>query len=277
MYFSDYHIHSTCSSDGHNTMLEMALASYEKGVRRLCFTDHCDLDKFMSGEPDPECFCHREKSIEMYAQALNGVPKDMEIFLGMELGEGNHDIERAKEIISAPELDFVLGSIHNLKGKPDFYGTEYKGDDYSQMLVDTYMEELLELSKIDCFDVMAHIGYPSRYIRKGKGKDRERVEISTRTYGEMLEQIFKNLIESGKGIEINCSGFRTPPGGGSLPSVDVLKLYKEMGGEIITVGSDAHKTANAGVGIPEGFDILHDLGYKYVTAYKKRKPEFIKI
>ena len=273
MHLTDYHIHSICSDDGHNTMLEMALASYEHGVRRLCFTDHCDIDEFMTGIPDPNCFSKRDKMLSMYKETIVAAPDDMKIQLGLELGEGNHDPERAQRIAASEELDFVLGSIHNLKGKPDFYGTEYHSDDYSQSLTDNYIEELIELSKVDCFDVMAHIGYPSRYIKKGGVK----VEISTRTYGEMLKVLLKNLIERGKGIEINCSGFRTPPGGGPLPTPDILRLYKELGGEIITVGSDAHKVNNAGIGLTEGFDILRDLGYKYVTVFEKRKPEFEKI
>ncbi len=273
MFLTDYHIHSSCSDDGHNTMLEMAMASYEKGVRQLCFTDHCDIDHFRTGEPNPNCFLIRRQMLDMYNSTLPALPKDMKVFLGLELGEGNHDPAEAKKIADSEELDFVLGSIHNLKGKPDFYETKYSSDERSQALIDNYMDELIELSRIDCFDVMAHIGYPSRYIRKGG----ERVEISTRTYLDSLKLLLNNLIERGKGIEINCSGFRTPPGGGSLPSFDILKLYKELGGEIITVGSDAHRVTNAGVGLNEGFDILRDLGYKYVAVFEKRKPSFLKI
>lgn len=258
MRLVDYHIHSTCSDDGHNTMLEMALASREKGVKQLCFTDHCDLDSFMTGEANPDCFGIREAMLKMYTDTVDAAPDDIRILLGLELGEANHDQEQAKKIADSEELDFILGSIHNLKGKPDFYDTKYHSDDLSQRLVDNYMDELIELSLIDCFDVMAHIGYPARYIRKGG----EKVEISTRTYGEKLEILLKNLIERGKGIEINCSGFRTPPGGGPLPTPDILRLYKELGGEIITIGSDAHRVNNAGVGLAEGFDILRDLEYK---------------
>ena len=273
MRLVDYHIHSTCSDDGHNTMLEMALASREKGVAQLCFTDHCDMDDFLTGEPNSDCFCIREAMLQMYKQTVAAAPDDIKILLGLELGEANHDPEQAKKIAGSEELDFILGSIHNLKGKPDFYDTKYSSDDLSQRLIDNYMDELIELSLIDCFDVMAHIGYPARYIRKGGKK----VEISTRTYGEKLEVLLKNLIKCGKGIEINCSGFRTPPGGGPLPTQDILRLYRELGGEIITIGSDAHRVTNAGVGLAEGFDILRDLGYKYVAVFEKRKPEFIKI
>ncbi|MBP8639747.1 MAG: histidinol-phosphatase HisJ family protein [Oscillospiraceae bacterium] len=273
MFLTDYHIHSSCSDDGHNTMLEMALASYSKGVKTLCFTDHCDIDHFMTGEPNPSCYSHRDDMIQMYAEARDKVPSDMKVFLGMELGEGNHDPQRAITIAASPELDFVLGSVHNLKGTPDFYDMKFHDEVFCRKLIDDYMDELIELSLVDCFDVMAHIGYPVRYARKAGFN----VEINTQSYGEKLAQVLRNLIERGKGIEINCSGFRNPLVGGSMPSVDVLKLYRDLGGEIITVGSDAHEVGHACLGLAEGFDILRDLGYKYVTVFEKRKPSFIEI
>ena len=273
MFLADYHIHSLCSDDGHNTMLEMSLASYQKGVSQLCFTDHCDIDCFRTGKPDPNCFGFRGKMLDMYRETIRAIPPEMTVRLGLELGEGNHDPQRASEIAASPELDFVLGSVHNLKDKPDFYDTMYHDESFCLKLIDEYLEELLELSGLDCFDVMAHIGYPVRYIRKA-GFD---IEIGVKSYGDMLRQIFKTLIENGRGIEINCSGFRNSQIGGTIPSLDVLRLYKEMGGEIITVGSDAHKVEHTGAWLKEGFDILRDLGYKYVAVFEKRKPSFIKI
>lgn len=270
----DYHMHSICSSDGNNTMLEMALAAHHNGINIICFTDHVDIDNCQNGEPNPECFCNREKMKEMYQEALSGAPAEMNIRLGIELGEGNHDPERAIEIASSPEYDFILGSVHNLKGTPDFYDLKYYDKSVCLELIGRYMEELLELASVDCFDVMAHIGYPIRYTRRAGFKD---IEISLNTYGDEIRQILKTLIENGKGIEVNCSGFRNPLVGGTIPTVDVLRLYREMGGEIITAGSDSHKSKHAGAGIREGFDILRNLGYKYITVFEKRKPEFLKI
>ena len=273
MLLTDYHLHSTCSSDGHNTMLEMANASYENGVRTLCFTDHVDLDYYLTGEPDSNCFSNREKMNKMYGEALRGIPGEMKVFLGIELGEGNHNPLRAMEISASEELDFILGSVHNIKEKPDFYDIKYNDEKFCRELIEIYLTELLELARIDCFDVMAHIGYPVRYIRSAGFN----LDISLVSYRDEIKQILQTLNENGKGIEINCSGFRNPLIGGTIPSVDVLQLYKELGGEIITVGSDAHMTKHAGTGLREGFDILKQLGYKYVTVFEKRKPQFLKI
>jgi histidinol-phosphatase (PHP family) len=273
MFLTDSHLHSICSGDGYYTMLEMAIASHQKGVDTLCFTDHCDIDDCMTGIPNPDCFLIYEKMVKMYEDTISAAPQGMTIRFGIELGEINHDTERAEIIAASKELDFVLGSLHNLRGKPDFYDIEYHGEEHCRSLIDDYMDELLEYSSISCYDVMAHIGYPVRYTRKRGYK----TEISLNTYEEKLRQILRNLIANGKGIEINCSGFSNPLIRDSIPTLDILKLYRDLGGEIITVGSDAHKVEQTGQGLREGFEILRTLNYKYVSVFEKRKPLFLKL
>lgn len=273
MYFTDNHVHSLCSPDGHNTMTEMMRASYDAGVRHMCFTDHCDMDDYLTGEPDPECFSFRGEMNIYFEQACAAKPEDMEICLGLELGECNHDPVLASRIASSDELDFVLGSLHNIKGTMDFYEMEYPDEPFCRDLLDKYMDELIDFSKLDCFDVMAHIGYPVRYIRKAGFSS----DITVKSHGDRIKALLKTLIENGKGIEINCAGYRNKYLNDSVPAIDVLRMYKDLGGEIITVGSDAHRTVQAGSGLDRGFDILDRLGYKYVTVFEHRKPKFLKL
>lgn len=273
-FLTDNHIHSRCSPDGRDTMTAMALASYERGVRKLCFTDHCDLDRHDTGLRDLDCYASRYKMLEMFSQAKTEIPRDMELFLGLELGEGNHDPSAMAEIASDPELDFVLGSLHNLRGVKDFYDLDYPDEEFCRRILDGYMEELIELGRLSCFDVMAHVGYPVRYMRK---KGVKNAEMSLRTHGDGLRELFKILIEGGRGIEINCSGLRNDFVRDTIPSPQILRLYRELGGEIITLGSDAHKTADAASGLDRGLELLHELDFKYVTIFRARKPEFIKI
>ncbi len=273
MNLYDCHIHSTCSEDGYNTMSEMALASFKKGVSYICFTDHCDLDDCVIGKPRADSYSHREKTLEMYKKVCADAPEGLSVRLGMELGEGSHDPRRAAEIASSPELDFVLGSLHNLKDTKDFYELRYESHAQCMSLMDTYADELIELAGMDFFDTMAHIGYTIRYMRRD-GFD---VSFDMSTFGDKIEHLLKTLIQRGKGIEINCSGFRMEKIGGPTPTVDVLRLYRQLGGEIITIGSDAHSTRLAGEGLLQGFDILRELGYKYITVFEQRKPKFIKL
>lgn len=273
-FLTDNHIHSVCSPDAFNTMSEMALASYEKGVRKLCFTDHCELDDHTTGLPDPNCYSFRQRMLNMYEDALRAVPGDMELFLGLELGEGNHDPQGMKEIVADERLDFVLGSLHNVRGHADFFELDYSGLSFCREVLDIYMDELIELSRIGNFDVMAHVGYPVRYMRK---KGVAQAEMSLRTHGDGMKTLFRNLVEQGRGIEINCSGLRNKYVNETIPSPELVRLYKEQGGEIITLGSDAHRTADAAFGLREGMDLLRETGFRYVTVFRGRKPEFIKL
>lgn len=273
MFFTDNHIHSICSPDAKDTMSDMALAAYNIGVRRLCFTDHCDLDNPATGKPNYACYDFRDRMISMFRQAQRDVPADMELFLGLELGEGNHDPERMAEIAASEELDFVLATLHNLKDTMDFHDLTYTDRAQCEGILDRYMEELIEIAQLPSFDTMAHVSYPVRYMRQS-GID---ITMDASTHREQLEELFKTLILRGKGIEINCAGLRNPLLKNTIPTPDVLKLYRDLGGEIITVGSDAHRMGHVEVGVRQGFDILRELGYKYVTIFRERKPEFIKI
>lgn len=273
MKLYDCHIHSTCSEDGHNTMSEMAAASFKKGVSYICFTDHCDMDDYRTGRSKDGSYDHRQRTIEMYRKACNDAPEELTIRLGMELGGGNHNPRVASEIASLPELDFIIGSLHNLKDIKDFYEFKYESAAQCMELMDAYADELIELAGMDFFDVMAHVGYTIRYMRR----DGFNVSFDLTTFGDKIEHLLKTLIERGKGIEINCSGFRMEKIGGPTPTVDVLKLYRQLGGEIITIGSDAHRIPQAAEGLSQGFDILRELGYKYITVFEQRKPRFVKI
>ena len=270
---TDFHIHSICSDDAHDTMADMALASYGRGVRIMCFTDHVDLDDYRTGRPDPNCFDIWPDIRRSCAEAKAAAPGDLEILCGIELGQANHDVPRAEAIANTEGLDFVIGSLHNLRGTPDFSVLRYISYGDCKHYLSLYVQELLELSQLDCFDVMAHIGYTRRYMLRD-GFD---IPLTMKNHGDELETIFKNLISKGKGIEMNCSGLRSAGIHDVIPVLSVIKRYRELGGEIITVGSDAHCVADASVGIERGFELLREAGFEYVTVYRKRRPEFIKI
>ncbi|MGE4352806.1 MAG: histidinol-phosphatase HisJ family protein [Oscillospiraceae bacterium] len=270
---TDFHIHSTCSTDAYDTMKAMAAAAFARGISLMCFTDHVDLDNYQTGETDMSCFDVWNDIQSQHAEAAAAAPKGLEIRRGIELGEANHDLSRAERIAATEGLDFVIGSLHNLRDTPDFSGLRYISMADCRDYLDRYVTELLELADISCYDVMAHIGYTRRYMLRD-GFD---LALDTQNYGDALSEILRRLIGSGKGIEINCSGLRSTGLHDTIPGYSVLKRYRELGGEIITVGSDAHCTADAGVGIARGFEILHELGFPYVTVFRNRKPEFIKL
>ena len=273
MQLFDFHIHSTCSDDAKNTMTEMALASSKAGIDVICFTDHLDLDDYHTGTPLSDPLTIWPTVLEQYAAAKEACAGIIDIRLGMELGEANHNPVYAACCAAQPELDFVLGSIHNLRNTTDFYYLQYQSLEHCYTLLDIYLLELIELSKLDCYDCMSHIGYTRRYMLKA-GYD---AVITLERYRDQLDQIFRTLIENGRGIELNCSGFRHAGISTSIPDLPLLKRYRELGGEIITIGTDAHRVADAGRFIHEGYELLVEAGFQYVCSYRNRTPTFTKL
>ena len=269
MFLIDQHIHSACSPDSETPMRDMAVAAREHGISAVCFTDHLDMDDYVTGTLSEKWRTSWPDIRETGLALMADPPEGIEIHVGMELGEANHDPERARAYTEAPELDFVIGSLHNLKDTTDFYYIDYQSEEECRNLNALYLAELRQLAELDFFDVVGHIGYTTRYMRR-KGFY---TSITAGEHREVLTEIFRLLIRKGQGIEVNCSGIRA--GGESFPNASVLGLYRELGGEIITVGSDAHNTADAGIGIREGYELLQSLGYRYVAQFKKRKPIFL--
>jgi histidinol-phosphatase (PHP family) len=194
----------------------------------------------------------------------------LKIQLGLELGEGNHHPEAAKKVYGTPGTDFIIGSVHALRGLPDFYLMEYKSEEHCAELNRKYLEEYLELSRLGTFDVLGHVGYTSRYMFNAGFK------TSLLPFMDMVEELFKIVIAAGKGIEVNTAGLRNPVGE-FAPVPEILALYRRLGGEILTVGSDAHYPEHAGNGVREAYELIRQCGFKYISVFRQHKPEFVKL
>lgn len=277
MFLADYHVHSSCSFDAKHRMSDMARAAHRRGISEICFTDHCDFDISETIQIGPERFELPRQQAHQYIEAMEKAPEGIYMTLGLELGEANHDPARARRIYMMPEYDFILGSLHNLAGEEDFYYLRYESAEQCEELYERYLDELIELAALPCFDVMAHIGYCLRYMHR-QGMD---VSLSMENQGERIDLLLRTLIENGRGIELNCADL--VPGGRddtlrcTFPSVPILRRYRELGGDIITVGSDSHNTHAAGLGVREGYELLRENGFRYVAVYRRHKPEFKKI
>lgn len=270
MRYSDQHIHCSCSPDSKTPVREMVLAAREKGMSMVCFTDHVDMDDSRTGKIRPTPPEHWDECLAAWQDLqLNPVP-GIEVRLGMELGGANHLPEHALQY-AAKECDFILGSLHNLRDVEDFYFIRYESESQCRELNHLYLRELIELADMDFFDIMAHVAYTSRYMSQQGFHE----EITPREYGDELDTLFKKLIYEGRGIECNCSGLYR--GHTVYPNAEVLRYYREKGGEFITLGSDGHDPNGAGNGIEQGMALLAGLGFRYVAEYKKHKPDMLRI
>lgn len=260
MYLTDYHTHTRLSPDSQAPLSDMAEAAAAAGLDELCVTDHCDL-LGLYGEPEDRY--DWPSALEQYAAAAPRYAGRLTIRLGLEFGMAHLNPEASRAILDRPELDFVLGSIHNLcpeKGGTDFYYVDYPDDAACYAALDDYFASMALLAVTDFYDVLSHIIYPLRYMDHPISLDR---------YGDQLDTIFRAAAERGRGMEINTWRGRT-----LREWLPVLRQFKARGGEIVTIGSDAHTPDGVGKGSAAACALLKEAGFRYLATYEKRKPVF---
>ena len=271
MLLSDFHVHSDVSADCRAPMWEMVQAEAAAGMDVICFTNHCDLLHAQDETPNEQCRAITGESVEKLHEMQREHSLPIEVRLGIELAEGHRDPALAAELAADPALDFVLGSLHIIPGYGDLYYQTYTSAEQCDFFFDRYLDELLLLAPLDFYDVLAHLGYARRYMWRA-GVD---AAMTLARFGDKIEGVLRAVVDKGKGVEINCSGIRD--GCGPFPSEEILRLYRSLGGEIVTVGSDAHTPGSAAKGVRQGFEVLRACGFDYVTVFRQRKPEWIKI
>lgn len=264
-HFYDSHIHSRNSHDATDTVKAICEAAIGRGLKGIAFTDHCDIDTGRS-----PCGTVKRKLLEDVRSAREEFGDRLVISMGLELGEAHHNIGLAQELCDDPEIDFIIGSLHKLRDEDDFYCIDYDKADLDS-LMPKYYAELLELAECGCFDVLGHVNYQLRYMRDEVART---FDISP--YLDRLSHIFRVLAGRGKGIEINTSGLRKSLGD-TLPSMDVVKMFREAGGEIVTIGSDSHDAGSVGKGIWTVMERLPSVGFDTFAFFRERKPVFYDI
>ena len=269
MYLADYHTHSDSSPDGKETIARLAEAAIAKGLQEICITDH--VDTVCWGSYAPRWDYDWEKSLGELEEARRLYGNRLTIRLGAELGEAPMGFERAEKLLEeSPGLDFVIGSVHMAGEKFhhfDLYYIEKKDETYYHSVIDSYLEDVLRLARWGKFSVLGHLTLPLRYINENLGE-----ELTFDGHFDQCREIFRALIESGCGIECNTNRGHQP-----LPDAPLLKLYREQGGEIITLGSDAHSAEYVGCCIRERQELLRQCGFRYFTTFEGGKPRFRKL
>ncbi len=268
MYLADYHTHSTCSDDGHHTMTEMAAAAAAAGLDKICLTDHVDVVDWQGNQVTEHSW---QKAVEQHEAARAALGGTIKIQLGVELGQATEDFARADRFLdAAPPLDFIIGSLHNLSwdyGRRDFCTLEGVDDAFARSAIAAYLAEMLELCKWGRFSVIGHLTLPLRYLNEHLG-----MHVTFDGFEDILAEIFRTIIPKGIGIELNTNRGHTP-----LPDREILQLYRELGGELITLGSDAHTPEFVGCVIRERQQLLRDCGFRYFATYEQLKPVYHKL
>ncbi|MBR2742391.1 MAG: histidinol-phosphatase HisJ family protein [Clostridia bacterium] len=264
MYLIDYHTHSHNSFDGYISVDRIVSRAVELGIRELAVTDHYECSDLRT----PMAYDF-EKSEGEIVEARKKYGDKIKLLYGVELGQMHFEPELCKLFCARNRFDFVIGSVHNLKNDLDLYFVEYDAEN-SKSLFDEYLSELYALAANADYDVLGHITYPLRYIKR----DGQAIDLND--WAGRLDEILKAVIDRGRGIEVNTSGLGGLLGD-TMPPFSLIKRYRELGGEIITAGSDAHKRAHVGSGIEEALKMIREAGFEYITTFEQRKPSFVKI
>lgn len=270
----DYHVHTEFSDDSVYPMEQVVKDAIAMGMDEICFTDHVDYGikedwdcghpiKYRGSEPFanvdyPEYFARIKEMQDLY--------KDKnQIKAGLEFGIQVHTIPRYEALFQKYPMDFIILSIHQVEDK-EFWTQDFQKGRTQQEYNERYYEEMLNvINAYDNYSVLGHMDLITRYDNCGIYPF-EKIE-------PMIREILKTVIAHGKGLELNTSYHRYGLKD-TTPSVDILKLYRELGGEIITIGSDSHKPEHLGAYIEEGKQLLKELGYPYFCTYDKMKPVF---
>lgn len=265
-FISDSHTHSERSFDGKDSVAMLAERALNLGLYSLTVTDHCECNEFYKENVRP----YIEASVHDIMKARGMYADRLKIYTGIELGQPTQDKKAADEALSLAEFDFVLGSLHNLKGEKDFYFLNYTPENCSGLL-DRYFNELLELAQSNCFDSLAHITYPFRYIYANPD-----INADVMQYAQQLDAVLETLIKNDKALEVNTSGLRQLIGT-TLPDENVIRRFRELGGRYVTLGSDAHRWGDVGAGIEDGLNLLLKCGFTHFTVYSKREPVMLPV
>ena len=264
----DYHVHTNFSPDSSMSMIEACNRSIENGVKEICFTDHIDLEankKLTQINIDLESYIYNiDTCKDLFKNRLI-------IKKGIELGIQPEILSNSYEFLRNYRLDFIIASIHAVKNQYIFLKEYMENKNIEEQILEYYMSLLSSIQSAEFFNVIGHIDVIKRYIPK----DYSNQEYDS-NFKELIENILKILINKNKGIEVNTSGISYGLND-FHPSKDILMMYKELGGSIITIGSDAHKPEFIGAHVNNAIELLRSIGFKYITVFEEGKPHFIKI
>ncbi|WP_297421981.1 histidinol-phosphatase HisJ family protein [Clostridium sp.] len=254
-YLSDYHLHSKFSFDSNQNIEEIVVKAISMNINEICLTEHISFDP----EDNSYNFFNYNDYENEILDLSQKYHKRIRIKKGLEIGEYHLFKDDFDKYFKTNNIDFIIGSIHNLNGQGLRANISEHGVNYTY---ETYFKEVLEFVKVGDFDVLGHLDIVQRYAFKECGV------YNFEDFKEYIYEILKIIISSGKGIEVNTSGLNNNL---LFPKLEILKMYKDLNGKIITVGSDAHTNDKIGQKINYAYDLLKDLEFKYVFTYSNRK------
>ncbi len=271
---ADYHVHTEFSDDSTYPMEDVVKDTVRLGFDEICFTDHVDYgvkvdwdskEEVTYRDGEPLANVDYPKYVEQVRNLQEAYQGKISLKLGMEFGVQMHTIPQFEALFSRYPFDFILLSVHQVEDK-EFWTQDFQRGRTQIEYNERYYEEMLNLvNHYHNYSVLGHLDLIVRYD-----------EIGVYPFARVrpyIEEILKKVIKEGKGIEVNTSSHRYGLAD-STPSKEILRLYRELGGEVITIGSDSHKPEHLGTYLEEAKGLLKSLGFLKFCTYKNMRPIF---
>lgn len=269
MYLFDNHNHSQFSFDGGRTSVEAsARAAVSAGLKGICFSDHCDhyvppmKADFEDLKPEQFNVAEQQGHIDRVQEMLG---EGIRILKGIEIGMYEDCHDEIRNVLGSNSFDQVLASVHYIEQTDPYYGGYYDGKDWKEAY-GQYLETIFrEMTWLGDFDIMGHYDYIVRYAPYPQ------TCIRYRDFSDIFDSMFRYLIDEGKALEINTKSYEGHKGRVVELDRDVLLRYREIGGEIISLGSDSHEPSRVGAGFLHHAALLKSLGFRWTAHYESRK------
>ncbi len=266
---ADCHLHTSFSGDSEAPMESMVESAISLGLKEITFTEHMDLDFiYEDGEPEGFFEVDTDSYMKKLMECREKYSDNIRINFGIELGMQTHINEKNLAYAKKYPFDFIIASSHLAEGMDPYLKNYWDGRNKTEAWHAYFAYIYDVVSSYNDFDSYGHLDYVLRYGPGGKEG------FVFDEYKEDIDLILKQIISMGKGIETNTSGYYYKMGG-PHPCREILSRYKELGGEILTIGSDAHKPDNMAQYFNEAEELLKECGFTHYCIFHARKPEFI--
>lgn len=267
MLQQDYHVHCSNSPDSSEPLEEICKGATAGGLKEIMVTDHYEMftDAYGCDSFRPEYLDH---AFQVMTACREQFQDRLYVGFGIELGQWQLQQEAARQVVETYPFDFVIASYHKMDDV-DLKYYRYQELD-TKKLCRRYLEGLLTIAQTGDFDCMGHLDLIKRYAA-GQG-----VSIRVEDEEELVREILKTLVKRDKGLELNTSGLRQSVGE-PFPSRKILTWYREAGGRILTVGSDAHRRADVGAGRSQAEQLLLEVGFTEITYFRGRKGRQVRL
>ena len=268
----ELHIHSDNSKDAHHSVTLICEKAVNKGLRAIAITDHCECLDYEQHGYAINC---RQSAFETKKAKLV-FEGQIVVTSGVELGCPARNPAAAEDVLKN-KFDFVLASVHRIKGKKKGFRTlDYSREgNKPELIFPRYLDDVIETVEWNGFDALSHLTYPLRYY-----PEKLLCEFDIMQFKDKIEYILKTLAKNGKGLEINTAGGEYVAKNitsGFHPCFEIVKMFKDLGGEYITVGSDAHDAYTVGNNTALAMNMAKEAGFEYITIYQKRTPILLEI